>query len=124
MRDTIKPEDCNTGNTKQFDEMQELVLHPHHIMVLEIVVREENQIGQEQTPDDYIDQLVNVFRSVSNVLTDDGTLWVNLGDSYYNYRLRCKGQGLPRKLYQKQNKTYQMCVIKEVINSKDLKKKI
>ena len=57
---------------------------------------EENQIGQEQTPDEFIDQLVNVFKEVRNVLTDDGTCWVNLGDSYYNYRPG-KGQGLPRQ---------------------------
>ena len=47
---------------------------------------EENQIGQEDTPEEYIQQLVEVFREVRNVLTDDGTLWVNIGDSYNNYR--------------------------------------
>lgn len=44
------------------------------------------QIGLEQTPDEYINNLVEVFRGVKDVLTDDGTLWVNIGDSYYNYR--------------------------------------
>ena len=43
---------------------------------------EENQIGQEDTPEQVIDNLVSVFRSVRDVLTDDGTLWVNIGDSY------------------------------------------
>jgi len=57
---------------------------------------EDNQIGQEQTPDDFIDQLVNVFKEVRNVLTDDGTCWVNLGDSYYNYRPG-KGQSYPKQ---------------------------
>ena len=47
---------------------------------------EENQIGLEQTPEEYIQQLVEVFRSVRDIMTDDGTLWVNIGDSYYNYR--------------------------------------
>jgi len=47
---------------------------------------EENQIGQEQSPEEYIENLVEVFREVRNVLTDDGTLWLNVGDSYYNYR--------------------------------------
>ena len=47
---------------------------------------EENQIGMEQTPEEYIEQLVDVFRSVRDVLTDDGTLWLNIGDTYYNYR--------------------------------------
>ena len=57
---------------------------------------EENQIGQEQSPEEYIQQLVEVFRSVRDVLTDDGTLWVNIGDSYYNYRPG-KGQALARQ---------------------------
>ena len=55
---------------------------------------EEKQIGQENTPEEYIQNLVGVFREVREVLTDDGTLWVNIGDSYYNYR--------PGKAYVKQ----------------------
>ena len=47
---------------------------------------EEDQIGMEESPEKYVDQLVDVFRSVKEVLTDDGTLWLNIGDSYYNYR--------------------------------------
>jgi DNA modification methylase len=44
------------------------------------------QIGNEQTPKEFINNLVEVFACVWDVLADDGTLWVNLGDSYYNYR--------------------------------------
>ena len=40
------------------------------------------QIGLEQTPDEYIAELVRVFREVWRVLRPDGTLWVNIGDSY------------------------------------------
>lgn len=40
------------------------------------------QLGLEQTPEEYIENLVSVFREVHRVLKDDGTLWVNLGDSY------------------------------------------
>ena len=40
------------------------------------------QIGLEQTPDEYVAELVEVFREVRRVLADDGTLWLNLGDSY------------------------------------------
>jgi DNA modification methylase len=40
------------------------------------------QIGLEQTPDAFVAQLVEVFREVRRVLRDDGTLWLNLGDSY------------------------------------------
>lgn len=42
----------------------------------------DGQIGLEQTPDEYIAKLVDVFREVKRVLKEDGTLWVNIGDSY------------------------------------------
>ena len=47
---------------------------------------EENQIGMEQSPEDYVNEMVQVFREVRDVLADDGVLWLNIGDSYYNYR--------------------------------------
>lgn len=40
------------------------------------------QIGLEETPDAFVQKLVEVFREVKRVLRDDGTLWLNLGDSY------------------------------------------
>ncbi|MFG0610787.1 DNA-methyltransferase [Delftia sp. WSY_14] len=40
------------------------------------------QLGLEQTPDEYIAAMVEVFRCVRDVLADDGTLWLNIGDSY------------------------------------------
>lgn len=42
----------------------------------------EGQIGLEATPDAYLHRMVNVFRAVHRVLRDDGTLWLNMGDSY------------------------------------------
>jgi DNA modification methylase len=42
----------------------------------------DGQIGLEQTPDEYVAQLVEVFRGVRRLLREDGTLWLNLGDSY------------------------------------------
>lgn len=42
----------------------------------------EGQIGLEETPDAYVAKLVKVFHEVRRVLRDDGTLWLNLGDSY------------------------------------------
>lgn len=42
----------------------------------------DGQLGLEATPDEYVDRLVDVFREVHRVLRDDGTLWLNLGDSY------------------------------------------
>lgn len=43
---------------------------------------EAGQIGIEQTPEEYIARLINVFDEVYRVLAPDGTLWVNIGDSY------------------------------------------
>ena len=42
----------------------------------------EGQIGLEKTPEQYIAAMVEVFRCVRDVLADDGTLWLNIGDSY------------------------------------------
>lgn len=53
----------------------------------------EGQLGLEETPEEYIANMVEVFRCVRNILADDGTLWLNIGDSYYNYRPG-KGQAL------------------------------
>lgn len=44
----------------------------------------DGQIGLEPTPDEFVAALVAVFREVRRVLRDDGTLWLNLGDSYAN----------------------------------------
>ncbi len=44
--------------------------------------RIDAQLGLEQSPEEYVDNLVEVFREVRRVLRDDGTLWLNLGDSY------------------------------------------
>lgn len=49
------------------------------------------QIGAEATPEQYIDNLVSVFGKVRQVLRDDGTIWINIGDKYKNGSL----QGLP-----------------------------
>lgn len=42
----------------------------------------DGQIGLESTPEAYIAKMVEVFREVRRVLADDGTLWLNIGDSY------------------------------------------
>jgi DNA modification methylase len=46
--------------------------------------RIDSQLGLEETPEQYIDAMVEVFRCVWDVLEDDGTLWLNIGDSYCN----------------------------------------
>jgi DNA modification methylase len=44
------------------------------------------QIGMEESPEDYVMKLVEAFREVKRVLKDDGTLWLNIGDSYGQQR--------------------------------------
>jgi DNA modification methylase len=45
-------------------------------------LRVDSQIGLERTPAEYVAALVTVFRAVREVLAEDGTAWINLGDSY------------------------------------------
>ena len=42
----------------------------------------DDQLGLEDTPEEFIENMVEVFREIKRVLKDDGTLWLNLGDSY------------------------------------------
>jgi len=62
----------------------------------------DGQIGLEETPEAYVAKLVEVFREVRRVLRDDGTLWLNLGDSYAgswgNYGGQNRGKGTQRKI--------------------------
>lgn len=51
------------------------------------------QIGLEETPEQFIAELVEVFRCVRDVLADDGTLWVNIGDSYATGTTAARTQG-------------------------------
>lgn len=44
--------------------------------------RIDQQIGLEKTPEEFLQKMVDVFREVNRILKDDGTLWLNLGDSY------------------------------------------
>lgn len=46
-------------------------------------VRIDNQIGLEKKPEDFIKKLVLIFREFRRILKEDGTLWVNIGDSYW-----------------------------------------
>jgi DNA modification methylase len=51
------------------------------------------QLGLEPTPEEYVSNLVSVFREVWRVMKDDGTLWVNLGDSYATHAKGSNGNG-------------------------------
>ena len=55
------------------------------------------QIGLEPTPAGYVEQMVAVFREVRRVLRDDGTLWLNLGDSYANGGCTTRDTDAPNK---------------------------
>ena len=93
MRDTILYGDCRETLCGFLPNSARMCVTSPPYYGLRDYGGEDNQIGQEQSPEEYINQLVEVFRQVKNVLTDDGTLWLNIGDSYYNYRPG-KGQAL------------------------------
>lgn len=54
--------------------------------------RKDRQIGLEITPESYVQTMVDVFREVRRVLRNDGTLWLNLGDTYSAQRWTKKGE--------------------------------
>ena len=94
MKDTILFGDC-VETLKQFDEKARCCITSPPYYGLRDYGGEDYQIGQEESPEEYIQKLVKVFQEVRNNLTEDGTLWLNIGDSYYNYRPG-KG-GLPQQ---------------------------
>lgn len=61
-------------------------------------VRIDQQIGLEQTPEEYVEQLVEVFRGVRRALHPTGSLWLDLGDSYAgSWGARGRGPGTETK---------------------------
>ena len=99
MRDTILFGDCRQ-TLKEFDEKARMCVTSPPYYGLRDYGGEDNQIGLEQTPEEYINQMVEVMRLVRDNLTDDGTLWLNIGDSYYNYRPG-RGQSLVKQTVSK-----------------------
>ena len=95
MKDTILFGDC-LETLKQFDEKARCCITSPPYYGLRNYGGEDCQIGLEESPEEYIQKLVEVFQEVRNNLTEDGTLWVNIGDSYYNYRPG-KGQSLVKQ---------------------------
>jgi site-specific DNA-methyltransferase (adenine-specific) len=79
--------------------------------------RKDRQIGLELTPDNYVQKMVDVFREVRRVLSGDGTLWLNLGDSYSGSGKGPAGNlgGDERHLEEKHTK-----IIPEGLKQKDL----
>jgi DNA modification methylase len=95
MKDTILFGDC-VETLKEFDEKARCCITSPPYYGLRNYGSEDCQIGLEESPEEYIQKLVLVFREVRNNLTEDGTLWLNIGDSYYNYRPG-KGQALVKQ---------------------------
>lgn len=58
----------------------------------------DEQIGLEQSPQEYVAKMVEVFREVRRALRDDGTLWLNLGDSYASGEVGRKDGGGPGRM--------------------------
>jgi DNA modification methylase len=79
------------------------------------------QIGLEASPNEYVEQLVQVFREVRRVLKDDGTLWLNLGDNYASNKVG-NTNGTYGKVKQKQgiNDDTRRRTIPEGLKRKDL----
>lgn len=83
MIDTVEFGDCRDiigGWVLGGIQVQTCVTSPPYFGLRDYGVA--GQIGLEQSPDEYVSNLVGVFRLVRDVLADDGTLWLNLGDSY------------------------------------------
>ena len=95
MRDLILFGDCR-DTLKEFDEKARMCVTSPPYYGLRNYGGEDCQIGLEESPEEYIQKLVEVFREVRKNLTEDGTLWLNIGDSYYNYRPG-KGQALNKQ---------------------------
>lgn len=86
---------------------------------------EQRQIGIEQTPDEYIARLLEVFDEVYRVLKPDGTLWLNIGDSYAGsgkgpMSLQVTGNGKNKELYNKESRIYEVPKKWDGIKPKDL----
>ena len=90
---------------------------------------EDNQLGLEETPEEYVENMVKVFREVKRTLKDDGTLWLNLGDSYSSNGLIQNGNhtglarakerydGVPRNPKNESRMNFSIAPVKRKINS-------
>lgn len=77
----------------------------------------DEQVGLESTPEEYVAKLVEIFREVSRVLRDDGTLWLNIGDSYAGSG-RGPGKNINGKQHHLEGK--HNCLTPEGLKPKDL----
>lgn len=82
-RDNQISESCSTGHTNLTGGVGDSIYKK--VCKKCGAVRQDRQLGLEDTPEEYVENMVDVFRHVRDILADDGVLWVNIGDSYYNY---------------------------------------
>ncbi len=81
------------------------------------------QVGIEQTPEAYIARLTDIFSEVRRVLKKDGTLWVNIGDSYAGSGkgpMTISANGKNKDVFDMQNRIYEVPKTWEGIKPKDL----
>ena len=82
----------HTGDARKGRDMSSQVFQYSEVCGKCGAKRKDSQIGLEKTPEEFIQNLVHVFREVRRVLRDDGTLWLNMGDSYWGGK-GASGQG-------------------------------
>jgi len=86
MSDTIETETIHTGDVRE--TLPELPTSSVHMCMTSPPYyglrnyQEDEQIGLEESLDEYINELVGVGEALRRVLRDDGSWWLNLGDSY------------------------------------------
>ena len=87
FRDTKFNADCTTGHSGMGDVSAAVGDAIYKDVCKKCgAKRVDQQIGLEETPEAFVENLVDVFRHVREILADDGVIFVNMGDSYYNYR--------------------------------------
>lgn len=72
----------------------------------------DGQLGLEETPQQYIDAMVDVFRCARDLLADDGTLWLNIGDSYAMKSMRGEKSAFKETSIGNVNKRYEKGAMK------------
>ena len=80
----------------------------------------EGQIGQEPTPEAFVERMVEVFKEVRRVLRDDGTLWLNLGDSYNSTNGFVRNKGSWHRKGRSGGSDDKKAIIHNEIKTKDL----
>lgn len=78
----IRKDPTSTLNSRASNQNHEREPWPKGVCKKCGAKRIDQQIGSEKTPEEFVEKMVEVFRQVWRVLRDDGTVWLNLGDSY------------------------------------------